>query len=151
MRISDLLNQENIAVLLQNQNKRGIIEELLDLAMKSGHIKDRAVALEAILKREELMSTGLEKGVAVPHAKSNVATELTMALGISKQGIDFESADGEPAHLFFFLLAPESAAGPNIQALAQIARLTSQDSLRMALKNVETADEVLEIIKKFEA
>jgi len=150
MRISDLLNQENIAVLLQNQDKRGIIEELLDLVMKSGNIKDRAIALEAILKREELMSTGLEKGVAVPHAKSNIATELTMALGISKRGVNFQSADGGPSYLFFFLLAPESAAGPNIQALAQIARLTSQDGFRKALREAETSSQVLEIIRKAE-
>lgn len=147
MRLSDLLNEETITLSLNRRDKQGLIEELLDLAMKTGKIKDRAVALKALIDRENLMSTGLEKGVAVPHAKSKAAEDLALALGISKEGIDFQAADGKPSHFFFFLLAPEAAAGPNVKILAQIARLTSEAGFREALKEASSPAEVMEIIK----
>jgi len=150
MRLSALLSEETITISLSHKDKQGIIEELLDLAMKTGQINDRAVALKAVIDRENLMSTGLEKGVAVPHAKSKAAEDLAMALGISKEGIDFRSADGEPSHLFFFLLAPEAAAGPNVQVLAQIARLTSDPNFRKALKEARSPREALDIIEDVE-
>lgn len=150
MRLSDLLVEETITISLAHQDKRGIIEVLLDLAMKTGRIQDREVALKAVLDREELMSTGLERGVAVPHAKTKAAEDLVMALGISKEGIDFDSADGNPSHLFFFLLAPETAAGPNVKVLAQIARLTSDDDFCQSLKSAASPGEVLDVIKDAE-
>jgi PTS system fructose-specific IIC component len=150
MRLSGLLSEETIIVSLHDKNKMSVIEELLDLAMKTGKIKNRETALKAVMDREELMSTGLEKGVAVPHAKSSAASELTMSLGISKEGIDFEAADGKPSHLFFFILAPEAAAGPNVQVLAQIARLTSDPDFCQALKSASSPTEVLEIIRDAE-
>lgn len=150
MRLSGLLTEETIAVSLQHTEKQGVIQELLDLAMKTGKISDRSVAFQAVLDRENLMSTGLERGVAVPHAKTKVADDLVMALGISREGLDFQSADGNPSHLFFFLLAPEAAAGPNVKVLAQIARLTSDAEFCESLKNAESAREVLDIIKDAE-
>ena len=150
MRLSGLLNEETIIISLSDKDKQGVIEELLDLAMRTGKITDRATALKAVMDREQLMSTGLEKGVAVPHAKSSAASELTMSLGISKEGIDFQSADGKLSHLFFFILAPEAAAGPNVQVLAQIARLTSDPEFCQALKSASSPSEVLEIIRDAE-
>lgn len=150
MRLFDLLNEDTITISLSNKDKQGVIEELLALALKTGKITDRSMALKAILDRENLMSTGLERGVAVPHAKSKAVDELTMALGISSEGIDFQSADGKPSHLFFLLLAPESAAGPNVKVLAQIARLTNDPSLCEALKKASSSQEVMEIIKDAE-
>jgi len=150
MRLSDLLVEETITISLGRQDKRGIIETLLGLAMKTGKIRNREVALKAVMAREDLMSTGLERGVAVPHAKTKAAEDLVMALGISKEGIDFDSADGEPSHLFFFLLAPEAAAGPNVKVLAQIARLTSDGDFCQSLKAAASPGEVLDVIKDAE-
>ncbi len=150
MRLSDLLTEERITVELTPNDKEGIIQELLDLVMKSRLIVDRALALEAILSREKLMSTGLERGVAIPHAKTAVAQDLALALGISREGLDFESADGKPSHFFFLLLAPESAAGPNVQVLAQIARLTSDAMFCDALKHAASPKDALDIIRKAE-
>ena len=150
MRLSDLLKEQTITVTLSQSNKEGIINELIDLVMETGKISERKKALKAVLDREALMSTGLERGVAVPHAKTNSVSDLVMALGISKEGIDFESADGKPSHLFFFLLAPEAAAGPNIQVLAQIARLTSDPQFCDALQNAPTAEDALKIIRDAE-
>lgn len=150
MRISDLLNESLITVSLQNKDKIGVIESLLNLIMKSGKISNRFDALKAVLDREALMSTGLEKGIAIPHAKTAVTKEICLALGIAKDGVDFHSADGKPSHIIFFMLAPEAAAGMNVQVLAQIARLTSDPSFCAALKFAESAEEVFEIIKQAE-
>ena len=150
MRLSDLLRAETITVTLGQRSKQGVIEELLDLMMGTGKISNRSKDLKAVLEREALMSTGLEKGVAVPHAKTAVATELVMSLGISKEGVEFEAADRKPSHLFFFLLAPEAAAGPNVQVLGQIARLTSDTRFCETLQNASSADEALKIIRDAE-
>ncbi len=150
MLLSSLLTAETITVSLKRTDKEGVIKELLDLAMKTGNIKNRSVALQSVLDREKLMSTGLEKGIAVPHAKSKAASDITMALGISREGIDFQSADGKPSNLFFFLLAPESAAGPNVKVLAQIARLTSSSDFFKALMDARTPEEALGVIKDAE-
>ena len=147
----EALNQRTITISISYSDKQSVIETLLDLAIKTSQIKDRSEALKAVLDREELMSTGLERGVAVPHAKSQAANELTMALGISKEGIDFQSADGKPSHLFFFLLAPMSAAGPNVQVLAQIARLTSNAQFCRALIEATSPKEALEVIRNAES
>jgi len=151
MRISDFLNESLITVSLNHTDKTGIIEELLDLAVESGKIVNRSDALKAVLDREALMSTGLEKGIAIPHAKSSTAKEICMSLGVSKMGIDFDSADGKPSHLIFFLLAPEAAAGQNVQMLAQIARLTGDPSFCEALESAQSAAEAYEIIRKAES
>ena len=150
MRLMDLLTEEMITISLSHSDKQGIIEELLELASKSGKIKDKETALKAVMDREALMSTGLEKGIAVPHAKSQAAEDLAVSLGISKTGIDFDAADGQPSHLFFFLLAPEAAAGPNIKMLAQIARLTSDPGFCASLKVASSPGEVMELIRKAE-
>jgi mannitol/fructose-specific phosphotransferase system IIA component (Ntr-type) len=150
MRISDLLSEETITTSLTHRDKYGIIEELLDLAMKLGKIKNRSVALQAIIDRENLMSTGLEKGVAIPHTKTAAATGMAMALGISREGLDFQSADGQPSHLIFLLVAPADAAGPNVQVLAQIARLTTNITFRDRLKEASSPNAAYEIITKAE-
>ena len=150
MRISDLLSEGTITTSLIHTDKQGIIEELLDLAMKTGKIKDREVVLKAITEREQLMSTGLEKGIAIPHAKTMAADDMVMALGISKAGLDFQSADGQPSHIFFLLAAPSTAAGANIQVLAQIARLTMNTQFCDSLKEAASPKAAYEIILKAE-
>jgi len=150
MRLSGLLSEETITLNLTRSDKKGVIEELLNLAMKTGKVSDRSAALKSVLDREELMSTGLEKGVAVPHAKTSTADGLTMALGVSKEGIDFNSADGKPSHLFFFLLAPESEAGRNVQVLAQIARLTNDSRFCDSLRQARSPEDALDIIRNAE-
>ena len=150
MRLSDLLTETSISVDLKSQAKEDIIRELLELAVTTGNVKDKKATLQDVMKREELMSTGLEKGIAVPHAKSSAISKMTMALGISKEGVDFNSADGKPSHLFFMLLAPEAAAGPNVQALGQIARLTAQTTFCEDLTQASSASDLLDMIKKLE-
>lgn len=150
MRLTQLLTEEAIEVSLKQTQKKSVIEELLVLAIKGGKINDRMKAFEDIMKREEMMSTGLENGIAVPHAKTKAADDLTLSLGISKEGIDFDAADGKPSHLFFMLLAPEDAAGPNVKVLAEIARLTKDKKFCKKLINASSSKEVLELIDEAE-
>jgi len=150
MRIFDLLNEQLISVSLDKADKQGVIEKLVDLAVTSGKLTDRDAVLQAILDREKLMSTGLEHGVAVPHAKTSAVSGLVLALAISREGIDFQSADGNLSHLFFLLLAPVAAAAPNIQALAQIARLTGNSEFCESIKSATSAQDALEIIRRAE-
>ncbi len=150
MRLTQLLSEETIEVSLKQHKKESIIEELLVLAIKSGNINDRMKAFEDIMKREEMMSTGLEHGIAVPHAKTKAADDLTLSLGISKEGIDFDAADNKPSHLFFMLLAPEDAAGPNVKVLAEIARITKDKNFCKSLINASSPEEVLQLIDEAE-
>lgn len=151
MKLSDLLTEDAISISLGQSDKESVIDTLIDLAASTGKLDDQAAVKTAVMEREKLMSTGLEKGVAVPHAKTGAVSGLVVALGISKEGIDFQSADGNPSHLFFLLLAPTTAAAPNIQALAQIARLTGNSSFCELLKKAESPEEALDIIKRAES
>jgi mannitol/fructose-specific phosphotransferase system IIA component (Ntr-type) len=113
----------------------------------AGKIKDVDSAYAAILKRESQGSTGLEKGVAVPHAKSTQVENLTIAIGVSYEGIDFESLDGKPSNLFFLILAPPDQSGPHIEALAEIARLVRSSGFCEALLRAKDAKEAICIIR----
>jgi PTS system fructose-specific IIC component len=146
MRLSDLLNDKTIQIAFKSHEKKRIIEELLGVAVNTGKVKNRELAFKAVLDRESQMSTGLEKGIAVPHAKTKAVSDIVLVLGISREGIDFKSADGKSAHLFFFVLAPEDAAAANVKLLAQIARLTSNPAFCRNLKNSESPAEALQII-----
>ncbi|MBN2414758.1 PTS sugar transporter subunit IIA [bacterium] len=150
MRLSDFLSEETITTNVQSADKETIIDQLLDLCVHTGAVLDRETVRRDVLKREELMSTGLEGGVAVPHAKTGAVGSLTMALGIARDGIDFDSADGKPSTVFFFILAPESEAGKNVQLLAQIARLTRNSALCSRLVHASTPREALKVIRDAE-
>ncbi|PIS28241.1 MAG: hypothetical protein COT43_06695 [Candidatus Marinimicrobia bacterium CG08_land_8_20_14_0_20_45_22] len=150
MQISNLLSTETIVLSLKHSDKEGIIEELLDLAVKTGKVKDRKKALKALLDREDLGSTGLESGLAIPHARTNAVNGVALALGISKTGIDFQSADGKPSHLFFLLLAAENETSVNVQVLALIARMNLSSEFRSKMVSVDSAESALEIVRAME-
>jgi len=150
MRISNLLSAETIVLSLKHSDKEGIIEELLDLAMKTGKVKDRKKALKDLLDREDLGSTGLENGLAIPHARTNSVNGVALALGISKEGIDFQSADGKPSRLFFLLLAAENETSVSVQVLALIARMNLLSHFQSKMISAESSESALEIIRSME-
>ncbi|TET24679.1 MAG: PTS sugar transporter subunit IIA, partial [Candidatus Cloacimonadota bacterium] len=124
MALVDLISSEVVKVPLTADNKPAVIRELVQILKDSGKIDDFDHVLEAIHKREEMGSTGLERGIAVPHAKTGAVKSLTVAIGISPEGIDFGSLDSKPSQLFFLMLAPPNQSGPHIEALAEIAKLS---------------------------
>jgi fructose-specific phosphotransferase system IIA component len=150
MALYELLDTNSILPNLRAESKEAAIEELVDALDRAGRVADRGAVLDAVLEREQAMSTGLEDGVAVPHAKSAAVSTLTAALGIKREGLDFESADGKPTKIVFLLIAEQNNPGPHVRALAKLARLLSDPAMRSALISARTAQEVFDIIKKRE-
>jgi len=151
MKLSHLLTAQHIIADLQGANKFQIIEELLDLLHQNGQLSNRDQALQDLLAREGYLSTGLENGLAIPHAKTDGVRELIIAFGLKKTGIEFESLDGKPAQLIFLVLSPRDTSGPHIQALASISRNLKDSRVRIALLKARSVDDILAIVKKFEA
>jgi PTS system nitrogen regulatory IIA component len=102
--------------------------------------------VEVLFERERLGSTGIGEGIAIPHGKLDDLDQLALSFGRSAHGVDFESMDGKPVHLFFLLVAPENCPGIHLRALAKIARLLKNGSVRKRLASVETIDEIYDII-----
>ncbi len=150
MKITDFLREKAISVNLEARNKEGVIREMVQLLVRAGEIKpaDEEKIVPVLLAREALGSTGIGQGVGIPHGKSNGVRQLVGAFGVSRRGIDFDSLDGEPAHIFFLLVAPEDSAGPHLKALARISRLLKDRYFRESLKESKDEKQVLKIIQQ---
>lgn len=147
MALIDLITPDVIKVPLASTTKTGVLQELAGLLMSAGKIEDAGPVLDSLQQRESLGSTGLEKGIAVPHCKTTAVKTLTLAIGIAPGGIDFDAIDGKPSTLFFCLLAPPDQSGPHIEALAEIARLTQSASFCRVLSASKNPDEVVELFR----
>lgn len=147
MALIDLITPDVVKVPLEATTKSEVIRELAEVLAAAGRIADSEPAIEALYKRETLGSTGLENGIAVPHCKTPSVQSLTLAIGISPKGIDFEALDGQPSTLFFCMLAPPDQSGPHIEALSEIARVTQSQAFCRALKASQTPDEVVEMFR----
>lgn len=150
MKFIDYVKPENIKLKLEGQTKEEVIEELVELLVGSCCVKDADTIYEAVMAREREGSTGLEKGVAIPHAKSDAVERLSIVIGISKEGIDFDSLDGKPSNLFFLMVAPTNESGPHVQAIAKIVKMIKIDRFREKLLKVKTGAEVIETIHMVE-
>ena len=148
MRLMDFLISDAIEPDIKSTTKSEAIKELVALLKDSGAIAEAGPIAEAILKREELGTTGIGEGIAVPHGKSNAVDRLVAAFGRSVKGIDFDSIDNQPVQLLFLLVAPADSAGPHLMALARISRLLKNKDFRSGLIN---AKDEAEILKMFEA
>lgn len=146
MRLADYLKPEHIKIDLQGNTKFQIIEELITLLDTNNALSDARLALQDVLAREGYLSTGLESGLAIPHAKTDGVKGMTIAFGIKKDGVDFESLDGKPATLIFLVLSPRTTSGPHIQTLAIISRSLKEQKIRQALQQADTIQDVYEII-----
>ena len=145
MAIIDLVAPEVIKVGLTSKDKPAVLRELLQILIDAGKVTNKEEILDALTKRESLQSTGLEAGIAVPHAKTQAVTALTLAIGISPEGIDFDAIDRQPSKLFFLMLAPPDKSGPHIEALAEIARMSKSRAFISALAAAKNAQEVMEL------
>ena len=149
MQIKDLFSNQLIKVGLTGVNKFQVIEEMVDLLNKAKMLNDHSIALDDVIEREQYLSTGLENGVAIPHAKTDTVDELRLAFGISKEGVDFDSLDGQPATLVFLVLSPKDTSGPHIQLLARISRNLKREEIRKALLDCDSPDKVNEVFEDF--
>lgn len=152
MLLSDFLSPERVQIPLRHTEKDALLRELVGLVVQSeGLEKEEEEIYRAVQSREEVLSTGIGDGVALPHAKSESVPGLVVAAGVSTQPVDFDALDGRPAQLFFLLLAPERAMGLHIKALSRISRLLRQESLRQRLIAASDANDFVRIIQEAEA
>ena len=149
MRISELLHEETIKVGLDAKSKTAANEELVDLLVEEheNSLADRGTVIQTVLQREEMMSTGMEHGIAIPHGAVECVKDVVAALGISK-GIEFESMDGEPAHIIVLLILPKDKYTASVRTMAGITKLLTHETLRnkiiVAKDPTEVMDDIIE-------
>lgn len=146
--LKDMLIKNCINLNLKAKSKEEVIDEMIDMLMSNGRLNDREEYKKEILKREAQSSTGLEEGIAIPHAKTKAVKIPSIAFGRSSEGVDYQSLDGEPSKLFFMIAAPSNAADSHIEVLSKLTTLLLNDDIREALLDAKTEDEVLEILLK---
>ncbi|MDH3345694.1 MAG: PTS sugar transporter subunit IIA [Kiritimatiellaceae bacterium] len=146
MNLKKVLSKESIVARLKAETKPAVIEELVDAIAWTGKIKNRDAALQAVLNREDKMSTGMQNGIAIPHGKTDAVEELLIAIAIKPDGVDFDAMDGQPCKIFIMTLSPENHVGPHIQFLAEISKVLGNETLREKLIQATTAEEILKIL-----
>ncbi|HKG94145.1 MAG TPA: PTS sugar transporter subunit IIA [Gemmatimonadaceae bacterium] len=151
MLLTELLTAERVRVPLSSRSKDEVLRELVELATRGHPPDDVEAALAAVREREQLLSTGIGAGVAIPHGKTPVIDQLVLAAGVTAPGIEFDALDGEPVQLFFLVLGPESAAGAHVKVLSRISRLLRREPLRQALRTVGSEADFLRIVRASEA
>jgi fructose-specific phosphotransferase system IIA component len=147
MKISDILSADVIAVNIEVADKEDAIKKLIDLARKSNKILDLEKVTRTIFEREKLVSTGVGKGFAIPHGKTDAISDVVAAFGITKEPIDFDSIDGEPVRFIFLLIGKENLLNTHIKLLSRISRLMNKDEFRERLLDAKSPEEVLDIFK----
>ena len=144
--ITNLLTLECINLNLKGQTKQEIIDEMVEILYQGGKLNDKEEYKKAILAREAQSSTGLEEGIAIPHAKTSAVKIPSIAFGLSKNGVDYESLDGEPSKLFFMIAAPANASDTHIEILSKLTTMLLDDEIREKLLEVKTEQEVMDIL-----
>lgn len=130
------------------ETKRDCIERLLDLAVDAGRVGDRDAALRALLAREEETTTGVGKGIGIPHAKTDAVTRPTVAFLRAAEGVDFGALDGTDAHLVFMLLVPADGADDHLSMLSSLSRALMHDDVRESLSEAPTRADVVAIVRE---
>ena len=147
MALIDMVAEEIVKIPLESQDKPDVLRELVQILKDAGEIDDFDTVLNAVQEREDKGSTGLEKSIAVPHAKTVAVSSLKLAIGVAPEGIDFDALDKQPSKLFFLLIAAPDQSGPHVEALAEIAKLSRSDAFCRALVKADSAAEVVELLK----
>ncbi len=145
MKISQFLHRDSIIADLKAKDKKGVIDELALTISKATKTSAKTIA-EILLEREQLGSTGIGGGIAIPHGKLNLTESIIIGFGLSKKGIEYESLDSRPVHIFFVLLTSENSTGGHLKVLAQISKLLKTDSFKKGLLSAQSVDDIYEII-----
>jgi len=149
--LTELLSADRVRVPLAARSKDAVLEELVGVLAAAGVVADVEATLRAVRQREEVLSTGIGGGVAIPHGKSDSAGGLAIAAGVAAEPLEFDSLDGEPVRLFFLLVGPESAAGLHVKALSRISRLVRREEVRRRLAEAASAAEFMAVVADAEA
>lgn len=150
MKFADFICGEAITVQLTADDKGTVIGEVVDALVGAGKVTkdERDNIVEAVMKREELGSTGIGRGVAVPHTKHPSVEKLVGTVAISEEGVDFDSLDGEKVQLFFLLISPPDQPGEHLRALENISRKLRDDTFCRFLKQAKTAADVQQLLEE---
>ena len=150
MKLLEFLDADAINLNLKGTGKEAILGELVDILVKKGAVKSKPSLVASLIEREALGSTGIGHGVAIPHGRSAELETTVMAMGRSKQDVNFDAIDGQPTRLFFLLVAPENGTTQYLHVLAKVARLMKDEGSRRKLLESETPEQVLELIQQAE-
>ena len=150
MKITEFLNPKAVNVHLKSKTKQELLEEMLEILIDEDFIdsRHRKKIYDVLMAREQLGSTAIGQKIYIPHGKSDAVKKLVACLGISKEGIDFDSLDGEKAHIFFMLIAPIDSAGPHLKALARISRLLKDKFIRDSHLNAKDEKTVMKDLQQ---
>jgi mannitol/fructose-specific phosphotransferase system IIA component (Ntr-type) len=148
MRMTDFVVRDAIVPEVSATNKEGVIRELVEGLRNAGYFKgaDPEDIIRAILKREQIASTGIGRGVAIPHAKHNSAERLVGTVALSKSGVPFESVDGEPVYIFVLLISPQDRPGDHLRALENISRSLRDDGFVRKLRQSTSRDTIWNVL-----
>ncbi|MFO7570285.1 MAG: PTS sugar transporter subunit IIA [Smithellaceae bacterium] len=146
MRLDQIFKIEYLSDNLTAKTKKGALAELVNILVEGGVKLDPEKAVEVLQQRENLGSTGIGDGVAIPHGKISDIRELVVAFGRSQNGIDFGAIDGKPVFLFFLLLAPENSAGQHLKALAKISKMLKTVNFRKKLTEAKSTGDLFKLI-----
>jgi fructose-specific phosphotransferase system IIA component len=150
MKVSDLLNPGVVIADLKGTKKEEVINELIDLFKEDSRVQDVEKIRTAVLDREKIMSTGVGKGFAIPHGKTNAITDIIAAFGKSNQPVDYNALDNQPVHLVFLLVGKDNLVSKHIKLLSRISRMMNKDDFRNRLLEANTVEEILDIFRKEE-
>jgi mannitol/fructose-specific phosphotransferase system IIA component (Ntr-type) len=152
MRMSDFVIREAILPRLTASSKEDVVRQMVEALRVSGHLKsgETESIIEAILKREQLGSTGIGRGVAIPHAKHESVERLLGSIAIAPEGVDFDSLDNEPVHIFILLMSPKDRPGEHLRALENVTRHLRDDSFCRFLKQAATREAIWDLLTQAE-
>ncbi len=147
MKILDVLQKEAIISDLKSQDKKGILEELVAPIARITGVNHKDL-VRVLMDREQLGSTGIGGGVGIPHGKLKQLESLALGFGLSQKGVNFESMDNQPTHIFFLLVTPENSTGLHLKMLARISKILKHDPFKEKLLTAANSDEIFSIIKE---
>jgi PTS system fructose-specific IIC component/PTS system nitrogen regulatory IIA component len=150
MCLCDVFSPDLIKIALESEEKEEVFEELVDLLCQALDSTVREEVLRAVKIREAQMSTGIQKGIAIPHGKTNAIEQTCGVLGISQRGVDYDALDGEPVHLIFMIVAPQSDSEKHLQVLRQLAQLLNNPQFYQDVMAQKDAQSVYQTIKGYE-
>ncbi|GAB6097081.1 PTS sugar transporter subunit IIA [Desulfatiferula olefinivorans] len=145
MKILDILHPDAILPDLKSRDKKGVLEELVAPLTQSTGLTAKEL-FRILIEREQLGSTGIGDGVGIPHGKTKAIDRMAIGFGLSRQGVDFDSIDGKPTHIFFTLITPEESTGLHLKLLARISKLLKTDGFKQQLMEAARVDDVLAAI-----
>ncbi len=150
MKIKDILAPESMIMSLKATNKEDAVKEMADLEVKTGIVNDEDEFIKSIWARENESTTGIGEGIAMPHARNKTINKARVLFAKSEKGIDYNSLDGQPVHLFFMITAPDGADNTHLEALAKLSGLLIDPDLVNALKKAQTPEEVIQLFEDAE-